>query len=296
MNNKSFTLIELLVVIVIIGILAGVIMISTSSSIDKANLAKAQAFSKTVQNELLLNLISEWTFDEDVSPYNSSKDTWGTNTGTVVGADYNSSNCISGGCYDFNGTSDYIDLNNNFLSLAESSTKTISGWFKSDTVNISVSTARILTLHKASGSSGFSLMIYNDSTTNDHIALYYCTSSALTILNSNIKVSKNWMHVVGVQNGTSVKIYVNGAEANSVNNGGIFGVSTPTNAIIGAFSVGPAEYFLDGLIDEVRIYDAALSSAQIKQNYIAGLDSLLSKGSISKEDYNQRINALAYDN
>jgi len=36
-NNKSFTLIEILVTIVIIGILAGVIMISTSSSIDKAH-------------------------------------------------------------------------------------------------------------------------------------------------------------------------------------------------------------------------------------------------------------------
>ena len=35
-------------------------MISTSSSIDKANFAKAQAFS-TVQNELLSNLVSEWT-------------------------------------------------------------------------------------------------------------------------------------------------------------------------------------------------------------------------------------------
>jgi len=34
-KNKSFTLIEILIVIVIIGILAGVIMISTSSSIDK---------------------------------------------------------------------------------------------------------------------------------------------------------------------------------------------------------------------------------------------------------------------
>ena len=43
-KQKSFTLIELLVVIVIIGILAGVIMISTSSSIDKANFAKAKLF------------------------------------------------------------------------------------------------------------------------------------------------------------------------------------------------------------------------------------------------------------
>ncbi|MGI6341159.1 MAG: type II secretion system protein [Minisyncoccales bacterium] len=85
-KQKSFTLIELLVVIVIIGILAGVIMISTSSSIDKANFAKAQAFSSTVQNELLLNLVSEWTFDEP-EENGKTKDTWGNNHGTVVGAD-----------------------------------------------------------------------------------------------------------------------------------------------------------------------------------------------------------------
>ena len=34
-NIKSFTLVEILITIVIIGILAGAIMISTSSSIDK---------------------------------------------------------------------------------------------------------------------------------------------------------------------------------------------------------------------------------------------------------------------
>ena len=84
--NKSFTLIELLVVIVIIGILAGVIIVSTSSSINKANLAKAQSFSNTVQNELLLNLVSEWTFDEG-----GAQDTWGNNDGTVSGADYQNS-------------------------------------------------------------------------------------------------------------------------------------------------------------------------------------------------------------
>ena len=49
MKNKSFTLIELLVVIVIIGILAGVIMISTSSSIDKANIAKLKIFEESIK-------------------------------------------------------------------------------------------------------------------------------------------------------------------------------------------------------------------------------------------------------
>jgi prepilin-type N-terminal cleavage/methylation domain-containing protein len=53
-KQKSFTLIELLVVIVIIGILAGVIMISTSSSIDKANIAKVKVFEESVQNNLAI--------------------------------------------------------------------------------------------------------------------------------------------------------------------------------------------------------------------------------------------------
>lgn len=62
-KHKSFTLIELLVVIVIIGILSGIIMISTSSSIDKASLAKSKVFSENIRNRMLLNLKMEFQFD-----------------------------------------------------------------------------------------------------------------------------------------------------------------------------------------------------------------------------------------
>jgi len=53
--------------------------------------------------------------------------------------------------------------------------------------------------------------------------------------------------------------------------------------------------YLKGRIDEVRLYNAVLSSAQIKQQYVAGLNSLLAKGSISKEEYEQGLNNLAYE-
>ena len=125
MKTKSFTLIELLVVIVIIGILAGVIIVSTSSSIEKANFAKAQAFSNTVQQELLLNLVSEWTFDEG-----SAQDSWGNNDGTVYGAIHQnkaSRNCVYGGCYSFDGTDDYISSTNGKL-IPNQTIYTITGW------------------------------------------------------------------------------------------------------------------------------------------------------------------------
>ena len=49
----------------------------------------------------------------------------------------------------------------------------------------------------------------------------------------------------------------------------------------------------NGLIDEVVIYKKDLSISEIKQNYIAGLDSLLENGAISKKEYNKRLLNLA---
>ena len=82
MRNKSFTLIELLVVIVIIGILAGVIIVSTSSSINKANIAKVKVFENSVLNELGANMVSRWKLDEIVGT-TTTPDVWGSNTGTL---------------------------------------------------------------------------------------------------------------------------------------------------------------------------------------------------------------------
>jgi len=135
MRNKSFTLIELLVVIVIIGILAGVIIVSTSSSINKANFAKAQAFSNTVQQELLLNLVSEWTFDNESK---LGEDTWGNNDGIIVGTVQSEGDlCVFGKCAYFPGiVGNYIQVNNS-SSLENINEITLSFWFKNYTTGTS---------------------------------------------------------------------------------------------------------------------------------------------------------------
>jgi len=97
--NKSFTLIELLVVIVIIGILAGVIMISTSSSIDKASIAKVKVFSEGFSNSLAANMVSAWDADHvdktTSAPSWRLTDEWGSNNGTFY--DDASTSCSSSG-------------------------------------------------------------------------------------------------------------------------------------------------------------------------------------------------------
>ena len=260
-------------------------MISTSSSIDKANFAKAQAFSSTVQNELLSNLVSEWTFDEPQEG-NITKDTWGNNHGTVVGASQ-VDDCVFGKCYSFDGLDDYIETADS-REMRMNHGGTIAAWI----------------YPKSWGGGGYGRLI--DKSTGmdgENGYIIYFNSGYLkikinagTATTTSIKTNLNqWQFVTFIFNSSGRKIYVNGIEVTS---GGGNLTELPPN-IAGMVTignrVGTTDRTFNGLIDDIRLYNAALSSSQIKQNYIAGLNSMLANGNISKEDYNERINNLAYN-
>lgn len=67
-SNSGFTLIELLIVIAIIGILAGVILVSTSSSKNKAT----DATIISTANSLMKSIQVEATSTGDYTPYNNN--------------------------------------------------------------------------------------------------------------------------------------------------------------------------------------------------------------------------------
>ncbi len=280
MKNKSFTLIELLVVIVIIGILAGVIMVSTSSSIDKANLAKAQVFSNTVQEELLSNLISEWTFNEGLTVSGNAvnddvKDLWGGNDGVVHGTPQilSGNKCIKGKCIKFDDNTDYISINN---------TTTFNDWSVCAWINRSGQEGNYDDVFTTQGSEYYPIIIRNS---DNKIGLYSASLYSQTITSFN-----KWLYVCSTNGNNVVRIYINGNMENSANiEKTISGI-----IILGKHFSSNAEYFR-GTLDELLLYNDSISSSQIKQNYIAGLNSMLSNGSISKKEYNERINTLAYD-
>lgn len=80
-----------------------------------------------------------------------------------------------------------------------------------------------------------------------------------------------WVHAVGVVEGTSVKLYVNGERKATVTapSEGIKFTSTEAarNFLIGADSStsGGAEYFAKGSVSFARLYSAALSDEQVKE-------------------------------
>jgi len=290
MKNKSFTLIELLVVIVIIGILAGVIIVSTSSSISKANIAKVKVFENSVLNELGANMVSRWKLDEIVGT-TTTPDAWGNNTGTlgdgVTASTYptskSESECVTGKCMYFDG-GDYINCGND-SSLNITKNITISLW-----VNLLGNGYGITPGIISRRNDGFGLIWTNNGETEISSRLYQLDGTAIN-LNVFAITKEVWHNIVLVANSSNniVKIYMDSIQQGSPSS---YDGTIRTGSSLLYIGCQSTHYF-NGYIDDVRIYNGAISSAQIKQNYIAGLNSLLANNNISKEEYLSRIENLS---
>ncbi|MDD2489489.1 MAG: hypothetical protein PHD62_08485 [Bacteroidales bacterium] len=272
-------------------------MISTSSSINKANFAKAQAFSSTVQNELLLDLVSEWKFD-DAS--NIGEDNWGNNDGTL----YNFSNpatstsglvsqtgCVIGTCLNFDGVNDYINFPSSSILAGDQLTFALwnygidlraSSLIEARMAPATDSSYRVLNVHLPWHDS----IVYFDAGGNSYDRISKAVTSS---------EYQGWHFWVFTKNSTTgeMKIFLDGSKWHS-GTSLTRTIQAPLYVTIGGYINGGGN-FHRGLMDELRIYNSTLSQTAIRKSYIAGLDSLLSQGTISKVDYNQKINELAYE-
>jgi len=305
-RSTSFTLIELLVVVVIIGILAGVIMLSTSSSINKASITKLKVFEESVSNNLAANMVSRWTLDQiagAAAPY-TTLDVWGNNIGTLYGAAgtqiypqlQSSSQCITDGCFKFDGTDDYINCGNNDSLSMRLGDQTISMWIKFDNPALAQIQTLIVNGAGGSGAGNGGFWLYSDASI-DSIYLNFSdgivTRIGAYVANIN---DTNWHNlIITFDRDVAAKTYLDGISTGlTLNITGRRGdLQNSLSTRLGAYDSTQCRF--SGLMDDVRIYNEALSFSRIKQNYIAGLDSLFSNGNISREEYSKRISALAYE-
>jgi len=296
-KRKSFTLIELLVVIVIIGILAGVIMISTSSSIDKASIAKSKVFEESVQNNLAANMVSAWDADHVTKGTTwVLNDKWGSNNGTFY--DNTSTACTTSLCpqivndeemgnvLSFDGVNDNINCGNN-SNLNIVNQITVGVWINP----ITSEHAGYQIVSKKTNwqdPNGYDLMVYPT-----NAQFYWGDNSGYGggAIGASIPYDGRWKYIVGIVEGNVWKLYINGAFINSFSHARYFSQGNSNNLYISK----EGGYWFKGLINDIKIYNTVFSSSQIKQNYIAGLNSMLSNENISKEEYNERINELAYE-
>ena len=163
----------------------------------------------------------------------------------------------------FDGTDDYIDLGQ--LDV-DGSSLTLAAWFNPDSFPGQARDPRLIS--KASGTSG-----------DDHVfMLGTIKSGSATYLRGRIRIggvtttliatSGNlstgvWQHAALTYDGVTLRLYLNGIEVGSTPLAGAVDIDPTLSVAIGAQPPGAGARFFDGLIDDVRILQRALSAAEV---------------------------------
>ncbi|MDD5098552.1 MAG: LamG domain-containing protein [Candidatus Pacebacteria bacterium] len=278
--NKSFTLIEILVVIVVIGVLSAFILVGMSSITSSANIAKGKAFLNSMDNSMLLGRVSQWKFDELSTAIHGTTpiiDSWNNNNGTLTTNDGSTEklriDCPSSRCIYFDGIDDFIFFgNNNNLSFNDQTDWTASYWIypTKETWNV-----------LSSNNTAYPYLMTH---TNGSVCLrssggnYYSSNYGLIVLNK-------WQHLVVSCTGSSriLKIYINGEYKWSI--GGLDNSQMRFNYL--GIENGGSRF--RGSIDDVRVYNQAIPTSEIQQNYFVGLNDLYKNNRITLDEFNQRL-------
>ncbi len=200
-------------------------------------------------------LIAFWTFDRSDIEDETVKDILGDNDGTIEGDPQIVSGKIEE-ALEFNGVSDYVDLGD--ARDFDLPVATAECWFKTS----SGAEMRIFAPGATFTNKWF--LSLND---GGNIVVSRASAASQNQQTTNRFNDSQWHHVVGITatNAADIKIYVDGELEPSSTIAEEWSVDG--NCKIGAKS--GAQYLFNGIIDEVRIYDRALTEDEVQRNYRA---------------------------
>ncbi|MCH8330897.1 MAG: hypothetical protein IH946_05885, partial [Bacteroidetes bacterium] len=176
----------------------------------------------------------------------------------------------SGNAYDFDGINDYVEVSNNNGDFILTESWTLQAWVYPHS---SSGHNPIICKQGVYGSALHNFYLnYGHVDQNGQFELGFDRASdGLNFkVNSGFFTSNNWYHVVGAYDGSNLLLYINGSLVASNFVGAILpqaSTTTPLRIGNGSNPGHPNHGVFDGVIDEVRIYDRALSEAEIQILY-----------------------------
>jgi len=160
-------------------------------------------------------------------------------------------------CAKFDGVDDFVNIPNS-SSLVILNNITISLWSKLNTYTLTQypdyigrdTTNSQWTIRQRGDNNKTEFKVWTDTTNNAVVSL------TATQLNT-------WQHAVGVYNGTDISLYINGVFQSSI---ALTGTINSTLSVI-KFGLSGGGQYINSTINEVRIYNRALSAAEVMKLY-----------------------------
>jgi prepilin-type N-terminal cleavage/methylation domain-containing protein len=225
-----------------------------------------------VDGDIREGLIGHWKLDEAAGAmaYDFSGN---GNDGSVNGVVATSTdNCLIGGCYSFDGSDDYVedpDAENYINGLSAIS---VSIWIKSNEINTDKG---FIKGNEPDGADNVLAMRYDNSGgatgRNNVIKVGISTTNngSVAVESSADIQTTDWQHLVLTwSSGNNLKLYINGQEDLNLENKSASGsITDTTKLLIGKGAKDTAGTSWNGLIDDVRIYNRALSADEINHLY-----------------------------
>ena len=171
---------------------------------------------------------------------------------------------MSGQALSFNGAGDYVNVPN-VIPFQGMEKLSVELWAYSDDVEL-----YSLLLHKNQVFVRHDYSLQIGPHTGDKRVEFTVTSSngqeAVAMADSLFELGR-WVHVVGVYDGAEVALYVNGVK--QARTGALTGSIANSNIPLRIGGAADYSYFWRGKMDDIAIYDRALSPAEIQAHYYA---------------------------
>lgn len=212
------------------------------------------------------DMVAHWTFDEGNGQ--TAYDSAGSNNGTIYGATWTAGKI--GGALSFNGTDNYVNvLDSPSLRFDRSDGFSIAYWAKPDFLT---GGRYVISKMRTSGSGvfGYASSYYAPAGEFNFYAEKSNQSYVNLVAQNDAAPDGSWYFVANVYDNGNMKIYVNG----ELENTGAFTANTGTTVpdgylCIGAWAYeGIRDHYYKGLIDDVRIYNNALTASEVQALYI----------------------------
>ena len=207
--------------------------------------------------------LAHWTFDEGAGI--TVVDSANGHNGTVGGAAWTTSGRLNG-ALDFDGSNDFVDAGSWDVS---GSAITIAMWLKADAFGIT--DARLLSKSTSTAEQDHYFMLSTVQSSGMKLRFRLKTDGTTHTLvaNSGTLNVGQWIHAVAVYDGSTMRLYKDGIEVGSMAKTGALSTNNTVKIRIAQNPDGSKSF--DGLMDDVRIYDRALTPPEIQ---------LLAEGSV----------------